>query len=103
MVTHIGRSLPAAAACSCVVDELKACILPALPFSSVTYSEWYWSMYKLAGEAFMADAVVGSLYRAGVIARAATATKEKWWEKETPNMRNINGVQELVDALVSAQ
>lgn len=51
----------------------------------------------------MADAVVGSLYRAGVIARAATATKEKWWEKETPNMRNINGVQELVDALVSAQ
>lgn len=40
--------------------------------------------------------------RAGVIAHAVIATKEKWWEKETPNMRNITGVQELVDALVSA-
>lgn len=30
------------------------------------------------------------------------ATESKWWEKETPNMRNINGVQELVDALVSS-
>lgn len=44
----------------------------------------------------------GLQYRAGVIAHATVATKEKWWEKETPNMRNITGVQDLVDALVSA-
>eukprot|EP00878_Enallax_costatus_P000682 GHUV01000789.1.p1 GENE.GHUV01000789.1~~GHUV01000789.1.p1 ORF type:complete len:243 (+),score=42.63 GHUV01000789.1:2297-3025(+) len=40
--------------------------------------------------------------RAGVIAHAAVATKEKWWEKETANMKNITGVQELVDALADA-
>eukprot|EP00879_Flechtneria_rotunda_P002701 GHRR01002907.1.p1 GENE.GHRR01002907.1~~GHRR01002907.1.p1 ORF type:complete len:235 (+),score=62.11 GHRR01002907.1:206-910(+) len=33
---------------------------------------------------------------------ATERVTEKWWEKETPNMRNIHGVQELVDALADA-
>jgi hypothetical protein len=36
-----------------------------------------------------------------VAARAAEKVVTKWWEKETPNMRSIDGIQELVDALVS--
>lgn len=35
-------------------------------------------------------------------AHAVVATKEKWWEKTTPNMKDVNGVQELVDALADA-
>jgi thiol-disulfide isomerase/thioredoxin len=33
---------------------------------------------------------------------STVATKEKWWEKSTPNMREVTGVQELVDALADA-
>jgi hypothetical protein len=35
-----------------------------------------------------------------VAAHAAEKVVTKWWEKETPNMRSIDGTQELVDALV---
>ncbi|KAF6262622.1 thioredoxin-like protein [Scenedesmus sp. NREL 46B-D3] len=57
------------------------------------------------------DHAVPMLARAMCLAAAATrdarahavvATKEKWWEKTTPNMKDVNGVQELVDALADA-
>lgn len=37
-----------------------------------------------------------------VRAHAAEQVKSAWWEKSTENMRDVNGIQEMVDALADA-